>query len=104
MLPMFSRTKEFRRRGVSLLETLIYVTLVVFLMTAVLTTFLQLSDVYQKSRSKRLANQNGLAAIERLVREIRLAQGVDDGASVFGVHPGQLTLNTVVSSSNLTST
>jgi len=92
------------RRGASLLETVLYIALVVFLLAAVLTTFIQLSDTYQRARAKRVANQNGLAAMERMLREIRLAHDIDDAGSSFGTHPGELTLDTIESPSDPTAT
>lgn len=92
------------KRGFTLLEIIIYVGILGIISIFVINTILITSTAFAKSRVKRNLNAGAGEAIERILRETRLASSVNIGSSVLGTNPGKLVLNTQVSSSNNTAT
>lgn len=86
-----------RRRsdhGFTLIEMLIYASLLAMI-GVVLTTFA--SQVIQRNAHTQLKAQvlnNARGVMGTITQEIRHASGVYDPTSVFGSHPGQLSLST----------
>lgn len=91
-------------KGFSLIEIIIYIAILAVISVLVVETIVGASEVFGKARVKRALTLEGRSAMERMMREIRLATSVDTVGSVFGGHPGRLKLNTVVSSSDSTPT
>ena len=92
------------RKGLSLIEIILYVALLGLLLVAVVNLTLTIATVYAKARVVRAVNQQAVAGMERMVREIRLAHGIDNAASTFGTHPGVIELDTIVSPTDTTVT
>ena len=92
------------KKGISLLETIIYIAILAVMVAVVVNTVLITTTAFGKSRVKRNVAVQGGAALERILREVRLANNVDVAGSVLGVHPGRLRLDTTVSSSDETPT
>ena len=90
---MFTR---YTQKGISLLEALIYVAIVTLLTVVVVNTAVVMTTVSAKARLKRNVLSEGGLSVERITREIRLADSVDISGSTLGVHPGVLRLNTIV--------
>lgn len=84
-------------KGVSLLETLIYVAVVVLLTVVVVNTAMVMTTASAKTRLKRNVLSEAGISVERITREIRLADSIDISGSTLGTHPGVLRLNTIVS-------
>jgi len=97
-LPFWNETN----RGLSLIETVIYIAILAILFVTVANTAILVSGSFGKARALRNVSVGGGGALERIVREIRLAQSVDDAGSVFGEHPGVLRLNTTISPDDAT--
>jgi len=92
------------KKGISLLETIIYVSILAVMVAVVINTVVITTTAFGKSRIKRNIASQGGAAFERILREVRLADDIDEAGSVFVTHPGHLRLNTVVSPSDNTPT
>lgn len=84
------------KRGVSLLETLLYVAIVALLTVIVVNTAAVMITASGKARLKRNILGEAGVAVERMVREIRLADSVIVSESVLGAHPGVLKMNSIV--------
>lgn len=82
------------KSGSSLLETLIYAAIFAVVVILVVNSLLAMSKSYGSIRAAQSVNFSASAAMERMVREIRFAESIDDAGSVFGSSPGRLKLNT----------
>jgi len=91
-------------RGISLLEAVIYVAILAMIFVVVINTVIAVSNSFGKARLTRNVTSHGSAALERMLREVRLADSVNDSLSILGSHPGVLVLNTVISASDDTPT
>lgn len=80
--------------GYTLVEILFYIGLLALIMIVAVNTIIVTSHSFASVRSLRAVNTSGEAAMERLAREIKLADSIDT-ASVFDVNPGILKLNGV---------
>ena len=81
-------------RGYTLMELVVYVAVFALLSVVVVNAILSVAGTFLVIRAERNVNTTANTALERVVRETRLAIGVDTFASTFGAHPGRLTLNT----------
>ena len=90
--------------GIGLFEALVYVSIIALLTIIVINTAMVMSVTSGKARLKRNILGEGGVSLERIIREIRLADSVDVPGSVLGTHPGVLKLNTLVSASDDTPT
>lgn len=81
-------------RGLSLVETLLYVALLALSLLVVMQTLLALTRSFAVFRAAARIEQSAALSLERVVREVRDAQSISDAESVFGAHPGRLLLNT----------
>jgi hypothetical protein len=89
-------------RGTSILETIIYIAIFAIISVLTINLILITSSAFGKSRVKRNINEQCIAAMERVIRELRLANDIDIANSQFGTHPGKLQLATVVSATDNT--
>ena len=80
--------------GMTLLETVIYISLLAVISVAVVNVFLSETSAWARARAERDSTDAAKLALERITHEIRLASSVDTGQSVLGSHPGKLVLNT----------
>jgi len=78
-------------RGMTLLEALIYVALLVLLLTAIIGLFVSMMRSYGALIVARHINESATIGMERMMRDIRAASSVD-AASILNANPGQLTL------------
>jgi len=81
-------------KGITLIEMLVYVTLLSFISFFMVLSIFRILDSYNGYRVNRYINVSGVTAMERIVREIRLADDIL-GATVFDTNPGVLSLNTI---------
>lgn len=98
------RSRRFGKRlaGFSLLELIIYIAFVSILSAVYINYVFDVAGSSQKSRVRQEVQQNGRFAMERILQEIRAADGVNVGSSTFGSHPGVLSLATPVPATNPT--
>jgi len=90
------------KRGFTLVEMVVYVAVIAVIFAVVVNTILSVSSAWGNARVKRNLMQQGGATMERILREIRLADSVNVGGSTLGVHPGILELATIQSPSDET--
>lgn len=86
-----------RHPGFTLVEAIIYTALFVAVSVVVVNLAINTGNAFTRARVSRAVHEEGTAALERMVREIRLAETVNGAASVMDANPGTLVLNTVVS-------
>lgn len=86
--------------GFTLIEIIVYLAIFAVLSVLVVETIITVTDAFGKARVKRTLALEGRGAMERMMREIRLATSVDITGSVLDTNPGRIKLNTVVSPSD----
>ena len=83
-----------KKRGFSMLEMVVYVTILATLFILVVNTILVVTGSYSSIKVSNTLNNSALMSLERLLLEIRNSKSINLGSSVFGTHPGRLVLNT----------
>lgn len=83
------------KRGYSLLEVVIYVSSLALIALLVIGSILSVYRAFLKTKVERRIVADGDIAIETMVRSARSSTGVDAVASIFGVSPGVLKLNSI---------
>jgi len=86
-------TKSSLKNGYSLVEMLVYVSILSVLAVLVVNVIIVLGQSYGALKATRNVNSAAMTSLERTVREIRLSNSVDTVNSTFGTHPGRLTLS-----------
>lgn len=89
-----------RQKGFSLIETVIYVSLLAIILVVLINTIFTMNRLYRYLNLSRHIQTSAITALDRMVRDIRDAESVNVGASTLGTSPGVLTLNTTTSSNN----
>lgn len=85
------KKRTSNKGGFTLLETLIYLSMLVVLLSAIVQAVLLLSTHYRAVRNTRDIEDSGIIALDRLVRTARNADSISAASSTFGVHPGVVT-------------
>lgn len=101
----FRRLAAFQSKTVSgftMIELLIYVTFISIMATVFVNFALDIAGSAQKARVRQEVQQNARLAMDRMLQEVRAAEGLNVGTSVFDSHPGILTLGTSVPATNPT--
>ena len=80
--------------GFTLLEMLIYISLLSIVTVAVINVFFSGTNAWANARAERNASDAGRLIMERIVQEVKLAHSVNTPASILGAHPGKLALET----------
>lgn len=83
-----------RNAGFSLIEMLIYISLLVFMLIVIINILNGISKSGRLLKSSKNIDNSALVSMERIVREIRLAESVS-ASSTLGVNPGTLILSGV---------
>jgi len=81
-------------KGLSLVETLIYVSIISVILVVIINALYSLSKSYRTIRSTVAIESSAVTSLDRIVREIHNALSVDDAQSTLNTSPGVLTLNT----------
>jgi len=84
-----------KQKGESLIETLIYASILTIMAIAVTQSLLMMMKSYGNIKLHRSMNISVSDAMERITREIRLADSVDIAGSALGTSPGKIKVNTV---------
>jgi type II secretory pathway pseudopilin PulG len=79
-------------KGFTLIELIIYISLVSMVMVGIITFSLNVIYSGDKSNIRREVQQNGLFAMERVINEIKGANDINVGLSTFDTDPGVLSL------------
>src|SRR3989338_717743 len=94
MLAIFLTIKKhINNRGISLIETVLYITLLILIMGVVVQTLVSMGGVYKNIKLTRELESSGAIAMESMLRDIRNAKSVVVGSSVLGTSPGVLKLS-----------
>ncbi len=78
--------------GFTLLEALIYISLLVVIVLVAVNTMLSFASSYRQLGALRVAEHAGMDAMDRMTRDIRAAASVNAAQSSLGSDPGMLTL------------
>src|SRR5690349_6811929 len=82
-------------RGLSIVEALFYIAILLLLVSVTIGTLLSLSNIYRNLQSLEAVNEGAQSSLERMIREIRGAVSVDTLQSTLGANPSDLYLNSV---------
>lgn len=91
-------------KGFTLVEVIIYLAVSMLIFTISIEMMINAVNSFGYGRSHRLVSEVGGGALERMLREIRLAEDIDTASSILDTSPGELVVDTVVSSGNSTAT
>jgi hypothetical protein len=81
--------------GVSLIEVLLYIGLLIMIVAVVTSTLLALSRVQQRISASRALSSAAHASFERMVEDIHNATAINTSDSTFNASPGALGLATL---------
>ena len=81
------------RQGLGLIELVIYIALASWVLVGIVTFSWRVMGVGATADASAELTQNGRFALTRISQAIRSADGLNQGASMLGVHPGVLTLD-----------
>jgi len=84
------------QKGFSLLEMLIYVSILSLLLVVVIGVLTSVARSYDTLKISKTLNHAAIVSLERITREVRNASGVQTGQSIFGSSPGRLYLSSGV--------
>lgn len=87
--------KKNSHKGMTLVETLLYISILVIVVTVVVQVLFMILRLHSKISANRLLESSMGESMERIVREIRLASSVNEGASALNINPGTLSLDGV---------
>jgi len=83
-----------KKKGFTLIEMIIYITILSALFILIINTLLLISKSYKSIKLTNDINNSASASLERIIRELRLAQNVNTSLSLLSSSPGKLVLNT----------
>jgi type II secretory pathway pseudopilin PulG len=89
----FLHTSFFRPRGFTMVEVVMYVSILALTLVAVVTTILGVSRSYVDTQAQQRIGRAAAFSLERMTREIRFADSANTVLSTFGTHPGVLALS-----------
>lgn len=84
----------FYKKGTTLIEAVIYSAILAIVVIAVTDSLLVMMRSYASVKISRSINMAAQVALERMAREIRNADSVDDAGSIFATSTGKIKLNT----------
>jgi len=84
-----------REAGQTLLEAVVYITILVLLLVFLVNILLSVTRVIAEVRISRSLGNSAVVALERMTREIRAAETIDLTESILDSHPGQLVLEAI---------
>lgn len=84
------------KKAFSLLEMLLYTVLIVIIGGLALTFIFQMINGFNKTKIKREVLSNARLAMGRMVADIKSAHSVYIPTSVLGIHPGHISMETLV--------
>ncbi len=87
------RTLLHKKKGSSILELLIYVTILSVFMLVMSQMVVTILRTYNSVKLAKDIESAGLSALERMTRDIHNATSINTSVSTFGTNPGILQLN-----------
>jgi len=85
--------KHNNNRGFTLVELIIYILVVSVILISATYYAIDVIGAQTKARSYQEVQQNARLALRRMVQEIRAAENLNEGSSVFDSNPGTLSLD-----------
>ena len=82
--------KNQTERGFNLIETLLYIAMLVVIALAVINSLVTIVTSYKNVKAASDMETSATTAFDRMSREIRDATSIDNADSVFGSNPGVL--------------
>lgn len=89
-----NKPRPIHQRGVSIIELIIYASLLAVLTIGAVDLIISAYAVVAKARLQQTINTEGELSMQRLLREIRNAYDLDASNSVFDATPGALRVRT----------
>lgn len=86
------RNRITSMKGFTLIEMLVYISVMLLIAVGLVTTFHSLDTALLKNRDDRALTESATVSLERIGRAIRSADSVNTGMSTLGSSPGVLTL------------
>lgn len=80
------------QKGYSLMELLIYIAIFIAISVVIIQALVLMMRTYTSAVAYRRLQTNGEIIMERIIRETRSADSINIVSSVFGSHPGVLTV------------
>ncbi len=93
----FLQRRQSDQRGLSLLESVVYVALIALVLVSSINIMLISVRAFAVGRAEHALATEGRAAMDRIIYEVRLASATETASSVLGTSPGTLALTTIVS-------
>lgn len=87
------RKNRYNSSGFSYAEVLVYVGVLAIMTVAVINGLIYLLSTYREFKDSKDLYGSAVSSLERMTGEIREAESINLGESVFGLSPGRLTLN-----------
>ncbi len=100
MKHQFVNFKNNKKKGFSIAEILIYITILVFMLTVVINILFTILKSQRSFNASKSVESSALVSMERITREIREAQSINTSSSTLAVHPGLLTLESTDTNGN----
>ncbi len=88
-----TKFKGAREAGFSLIEMVIYIAVLSLMLSIIVSVIYSLAQSNRQIRTARLIENSAVTILERIEREIREAEILVEGSSVFDVHPSSLYLS-----------
>jgi Tfp pilus assembly protein PilW len=82
------------KRGYSLIEALVYAALAVLILGAIISSILIFNTTLRTVKVVRDLDNSSYISMDRMTREIRNSESLDNAASIYNATSGVLTLNT----------
>lgn len=86
------KTFQKRKSGFSLIESLIYITILSVTAVLVISIILVIAKSYNNLNTLKSINNSAIVSFERITRDIKTANDVLVIDSIFNTHPGKLVL------------
>jgi type II secretory pathway pseudopilin PulG len=92
------------KKGFTVIELVVYMAILATVSIVVVGSIIMLARSFGKIKVSRALNETAKNSIERMVGEIRYANGMDVAGSIFGSSPGKIKLNTTDRTSGVATT
>ncbi len=86
---------KFHQKGFSLVEMIVYIAILSFMLALIIEVVLSVTRSERIIKATRAVENSAVMVLERVGREVRLADNILENESVFDSHPGVLTLTTI---------
>lgn len=87
-------THKKNQKGFTLVESMIYLAILVFLLAGVINAVITLTSMYRKVRVVRSVESSAVILMDRIIRETRNADSINSAQTSWNISNGSLALNT----------